>query len=123
VSLLSEGDSDVQWHSALTLSMIGKPAVDSLILALKDKHWWVRTRSAWALGEIKDTRAVEPLIQSVNDQDWYVRWGAADALGKIGDNRALEPLTLLKDDDDDYVRRAGKEAIEKIRADNSNNTA
>jgi HEAT repeat protein len=23
VSLLSEGDSDVQWHSALTLSMIG----------------------------------------------------------------------------------------------------
>jgi len=93
VSLLSEGDSDVQWHSALTLSMIGKPAVDSLILELKDKHGWVRTRSEWALGEIKDTRAVDPLIQSMNDQDWYVRWGASDALGKIGDKRALEPLT------------------------------
>jgi HEAT repeat protein len=82
--------------------MIGKPAVDSLILALKDKNWWVRTRSAWALGEIKDTR-----------------WSAADALGKIGDKKALEPLTRLKDDDDDYVRRAVNDAIEKNLANNS----
>ena len=80
----------------------------------------MRTRSAWALGEIKDTRAVKPLIQSVNDQDWYIRWGASDALGKIGEKRAIETLTLLKDDDEDYVRRAGKEAIEKIRLNNSN---
>jgi HEAT repeat protein len=78
--------------------MTGKPAVDTLILALKDCHWWVRTRSAWALSEIKDTRAVEPLIQSVNDQDWYVRWSAADALGKIGDKRAAKCLgTALKE--------------------------
>ena len=119
MTLLSEGDNDVQWHSAVTLSMIGQPAVDVLILALKDKHWWARTRSAWALGGIKDTHAVEPLIQSVNDQDGYIRRGASDALGKIGDKRALEPLTLLKDNDDDYVRRTGNEAIEKIRANNS----
>ena len=114
IALLREDDSDVQWRSAFALSLIGEPAVDSLILALKDRNWWVRVRAVWALGEIRDKRAVEPLIQSVNDQDWYVRWSAADALGKIGDKRAALCLGKALKEADSFVQVPATWALGKL---------
>jgi HEAT repeat protein len=40
-----------------------KSAVPQLIRALNDKNQHVRSWAAWALGEIKDTRAIDPLVR------------------------------------------------------------
>ena len=40
-------------------------AVPALISALKDEEPEVRAIAAWALGEIKDSRALSPLIDSM----------------------------------------------------------
>ena len=42
------------------LSLIGEPAVETLIEALKDKNSGIRRAATIALGEIGDARAVEP---------------------------------------------------------------
>ena len=73
---------------------IGKPAVELLIDALKDRYWNVRVCAVKALGDIGDARAVEPLIvilkRKYEDRD--VREEAIRALGRIGDLRAVKPL-------------------------------
>ncbi|MFX0163468.1 MAG: HEAT repeat domain-containing protein, partial [Candidatus Hodarchaeota archaeon] len=77
--------------SAVTLGMIGEPAVEPLIQALKEKDRYVRKEAAFALGEIADARAVEPLIQSLKDEDLGVQKEATDALEKIREP-AVDPL-------------------------------
>lgn len=86
-------------REALTaLVNIGKPAVQPLIAAVKDKDITVRKNAIEALGEIKDVRAVDTLIISLKDEDHDIRKNAAEALGKIRDVRAINALvTLLKD--------------------------
>ena len=96
------------------LTIIGQPAVEPLIKALRDKNGIVRTNAAEALGEIKDKRALDPLITALEDDDATVRQFAAEALGKIGDNRALKPLTAVLRDRKSKVQEAAREAIEKI---------
>lgn len=44
-----------------TLGQLGEGAVETLLGALQDKHWWVRQAAAEALGHIGDPRAVGPL--------------------------------------------------------------
>jgi len=73
----------VRYNAALALGKIGKPAVEPLIAALKDKDSRVRYSAAWALGKIGDKRAVEPLIAALKDKDSTVRRDAAWALTKI----------------------------------------
>jgi len=115
-------DKDVRAGAVVALGKIGKPAVEPLIQALKDKESSVRSGAAAALGGTGDARAVEPLIQALKDKDLTVhdaaypalvrigkpavepliqalkdkgggvRWEAAEALGEIGDARAVEPL-------------------------------
>lgn len=46
------------------LKKIGKSAVKSLILCLKDEDEDVRENAAWALGEIGDIKAIKPLWSS-----------------------------------------------------------
>jgi DNA excision repair protein ERCC-2 len=64
---------------------IGRPAVETLILALEDKFSYVRALAASALGEIGDQRAVSPLRHALRDRDSMVRKEAQDALAKIVD--------------------------------------
>ena len=85
-------------NAAFALADIGKPAVDPLIAALKDKNVAVRGHAVIALRNIKDKRAVNPLIVALKDKDVKIRQFAAEALGEIKDNRAVEPLiAILKD--------------------------
>ena len=92
---------------------IGAPAVEPLIIALKD--WRVREAAAEALGKI-GAPAVEPLIDALRDKSEDVRKAAAEALGEIGDVRAVEPLIAALKDKDDDVREAAAEALVKIGA-------
>jgi HEAT repeat protein len=96
------------------LIIIGQPAVEPLIKALRDKNIIVRKNATEALGEIGDKRASEPLINALEDDDGTVRQYAAEALGKIGDNQALKPLTAALRDRKSKVQEAAREAIEKI---------
>lgn len=101
--------------AANALVNIGKPAVPSLIAALKDDDPIVRRNATKALVEIKDTGAVEPLINSLKDSDLIVRRNAAKALGEIKDTRAVEPLIASLKDEGAVVRRNAAEALGKIR--------
>lgn len=97
---------------------IGKPAVESIIKALKQEDIDLRWGLAKVLGNIGDSRAVEPLIEVLKDEneDEQVLREAAIALGKLGDARAVDPLTEVLKDEDADVREAAEEALESIRA-------
>ena len=73
------------------LAVLGGPAVESLIQALKDEDRDVRTGAAEALRKIGEP-AVDPLIKALKDEKSDVRTVAAECLGEIGDARAVEPL-------------------------------
>jgi HEAT repeat protein len=88
---LSDTDRFVKSRVAHALGMIGGPAVQSLIRALRDGDGNQRWGAAIALGGIKDARAVEPLILALADKYENVRAEAAASLGAIG-RPAIEPL-------------------------------
>ncbi len=50
-----------------------KPAIEYLIMGLRDKDVYVRKQSAAALGKIGDMRALEPLYNAVKREDAEVR--------------------------------------------------
>ena len=87
---LADEDGLVASHAAKALEKMGKPAVEPLIAALKNKNARARRLAARVLGEIKDGRATMPLTVLLQDQERTVRRDAAEALGKIGDVRAVE---------------------------------
>lgn len=76
-------DDDVRAKAIDTLVEIGKPAVELLIQALKDKGSLVRSDAADALGRIGDARALEPLTQALKDDNVKVQEAARGALEKI----------------------------------------
>ncbi|WXG39961.1 MAG: HEAT repeat domain-containing protein [Candidatus Freyarchaeum deiterrae] len=96
------------------LAKIGEPAVEFLVLALKDDYWLVRQGAANALGNIRDKRAVEPLIQALKDKDMLVLRGAIEALGKIGDERAVQVLIHSLNDERFDIREEAVLALRNI---------
>ncbi len=112
------------------LVIIGTPAVEPLIVTLKDcgmvqlrstgffidilDRKYVCQAVAETLGKIGDNRAVEPLIAAVKNNGRDVREAAAKALGKIGDKKAVKPLTIVLKDSDDSMRGVAAEALVKI---------
>lgn len=100
--------------SANALAKIGKPAVEPLITALKDKNPIVKRNAAMALGKIKDASAVNPLIATLKDDNPIVRRNAARALGEINDSSAVEPLTAALKDKSPVVRRNAALALKEM---------
>ena len=61
-----------------------KRAIEPLLLALKDKEWYVRWKAAEALGKFRDKRTIAPLMElSKNDTNESVRSAAEESLRKI----------------------------------------
>jgi HEAT repeat protein len=65
---------------------------ESLIIALKDEDYEVRTHAAWVLGELKDSQTLSHLIFAFNDQSFNVRKYAVGAVKKLGTPEAIEAL-------------------------------
>jgi HEAT repeat protein len=65
---------------------IGSDAVAPLIIALKDSSYQVRSKAAWALGQIGDPQpqVIELLITALTDRSKYVREAAEKALNELG---------------------------------------
>ncbi|WFN34520.1 HEAT repeat domain-containing protein [Methanogenium sp. S4BF] len=99
---------------ASELETYGKPALQYLVLALKDSDKWVRVVSADALGNIGDSGAVDALIEALGDSDQDVRFTATGALGKIGDPRAADSLRLVMETDHHFIASAAEDALEQM---------
>ncbi len=54
-------------EAAAALAAIGEPAIQALLIALKDEDDTVRQGAAEALGQLRDPRAVDPLADSVGN--------------------------------------------------------
>lgn len=115
IEILKDDDMTVRSVAVDALSNIGKPAVETLISAMKDTCEHVRWSTAEALGKTEDTRAVEPLISVLKDACDQVRSNAAMALGKIGDSKALKPLIRALNDKCDNVRENAAWALGNTR--------
>jgi HEAT repeat protein len=103
--LVAQLRSDEFREDATTaLAELGKPAVERLVKALKDKDEAVRKQVVIILGRIKDGSAVESLIGMLGDPDWFVRLTAAAALEAIHDERGREAIKPLMKDPDLVVR-------------------
>ena len=111
-----EDDKLIKQYAAIdAIAEIGKPAVQPLIQALKEKttdfDW---KKAAEALCEIADSKAVRPLIQGLEDKNDDARNWAAQAIGKIGDARAVQPLIEALKDKNRDIGLAASEALVKI---------
>ena len=90
---LKDENRNVRMMAAWALGQIGKPAVESLIVALRDKDLPSRGDAAWALGKIKDPRAVEALIAALKDEKPNIQEDAAKALRKMtGKDFGVDPV-------------------------------
>ena len=98
--------------AAEALGEIGAPAVEYLILAMKDEA--ARSHAIKALGKTKDPRAVDPLISALEDKAQGVRFRAAESLGDIMDVRAIYPLMTTLADRDRWVRTVAARSLAKI---------
>lgn len=79
------------------VGQIGKPAVEPLIVVLKDTKRnpaVAQGVAVEALGRIGDPRAVEPLIAALTDYGFHQEEAAIEALERIG-APAIEPLTTV----------------------------
>jgi HEAT repeat protein len=90
---------------------LGQPAVEKLLVAMKDKDELVRNHAIIALGRIRDTSAVDALIEMLNDKDWFTRIQAAAALEQVHDDRCKEAIKPLLKDPDEVVRMRAERII------------
>jgi len=95
-------------------SRTGKPPIDALLVALKDKDRHVRANAIRALGEtwhLKNLRVLEPLVAGLEDECPKVRAYAARTLGlmeleKLGTKDTLIVSLVARLDDEDQKVRA-----------------
>jgi hypothetical protein len=63
--------------------MRAEEAVDTVLSALKDKDWLVRSAAVDTLALIRDMKAVEPLIARLKKEEGRLAEDVAEALGKL----------------------------------------
>ena len=144
INVLCDNDRFVRSRAAYALSMIGEPAVDPLIHALREGDGNLRWGAAIALGKIQNPRAIDPLIHALADKyenvraesaaalaaigkpalgpllqvlkfsDGAMRLEIVTALGELHDTGAIQPLIQLLDTADEDERKAIADALDEI---------
>jgi HEAT repeat protein len=89
--------------------------VPTLVNALNDKDWRVRSQAANRLGQMGAIAsvAIPDLIKSLDDEDVVVRLRAALALGKIGKPAVPALITALRDQNE-QVRYNATYALARV---------
>ncbi len=107
VTDLGSHDDGVRVKARHTLVSLGKAALPSLIVALKDKNDLVRWEAAKTLGEIGDPESAPALVKALEDKDFDVRWLAAEGLTRMN-IKGLKPLLeALRDRGESALLREG----------------
>lgn len=84
VRALSDSDALVCQLAGNALIAIGKPAVPSLIEAVKSEAQSVRIHALRALAEIKDYRAIPALMQCIEEDSAVLGHWAKEGLERLG---------------------------------------
>ena len=87
IRCLRDGDWQVREAAVDAVAMIGSPAVEGLILYLRD--WDARKYTIKALGKINDERVLDPLISMLKNDEFKddATWALAE-LGQAGCRKA-----------------------------------
>lgn len=106
-------EPDLAQHTAISsaLADFGGPAVDPLLVALKNPEPMIRHGAAWALGQMGEQHAVEPLLGMLSDENSETRASVIWALGQLKVVRAVDPLIQLAGDTQVVARAAVAEAL------------
>jgi HEAT repeat protein len=84
-----------RWISLMYFARIAgkKEGFKSLVAALGDRQWFIRSAAAKALGYMNSKRSVPYLIKVMkNDRSLVVRTSAVDALSQLKATRAFRPM-------------------------------
>ena len=89
-----------------------KTAIPALIDAIKGEYFTVRSRAAFALGNIGDAQVIPDLMPLLKDREAEVRAAACIALGKFRDPSTFDEIAnILLDDLKIEVRQAAALAL------------
>jgi HEAT repeat protein len=126
IAAMKTRDIDFPSGIAGVLVKIGTPSVEPLIELIEATSGKAKSladvvlieRAAWALGQIRDTRAVDPLnklLLSKEFRGFPVIGTSAKALGNLRDGRSVEPLINALTDAIPQVRANAAWALGEIR--------
>lgn len=90
-ALCNDTSEEVKNCASEALAKIGFPAVNTLLMVIKDQNPVVRELGAKALGEIGDRQALQPLTRLLSDIDLEVQKEANIAIEKICKTHNLNP--------------------------------
>jgi serine/threonine-protein kinase len=93
--------------------VITPEAIKDLVAALRDADWWVRARSADALGTLGGPKVVDAVLGLTKDPDEFARRYAIEILNTVPDPRAVPALIDSLDDEDWWVRERAVDALGK----------
>jgi HEAT repeat protein len=114
IPLLMDPVKAVRVDATDALASIGRPALATLLAALRHEEWILRLHACESLGKIGAEEAVTPLCEvMLHDRDMAVRQDAAKALGSIGRPAAFD--ALAKAVADLSVRPYAVEALGKLK--------
>ncbi|MDO9539388.1 MAG: HEAT repeat domain-containing protein [Methanocalculus sp.] len=88
---LKESNRNVQFASAMKLTVMGKPAIVELLNAIKTESPEIRALAEEVIGEMRDV-AVDPLTEALYDESPVIRAVAARNLGRIGAKKTIDSL-------------------------------
>lgn len=86
IHALFDSDSLVAELSARALTLVGEPAVESLLKVLNDASQSARIQAMRALSEIADPRAIRPMIESLSENSAMLQYWAEAGLERLGVN-------------------------------------
>ena len=116
IDTVKSGDDDMRSAAGEALIKIGRPAVNSLLAAVKYNDRNTRLVSMIVIAHIGDTTATPELVNALGDEDWIVRMTAAQALGSIRDKRAIPYLitAILRERESPNVAHEAGKALETL---------
>jgi len=82
--LLKDEYVEVRSAAAEALGRIGEPAVNALLMGMRDPAPVVRAAVVRQLGQTRNIRIMEHVLEALTDPDASVRHNAVDAVGNLG---------------------------------------
>lgn len=102
---LKDSNRNVQFAAAMKLTVMGRPAIEELLNAVKTESPEIRALAEEVIGEMRDV-AVDPLLDALYDESSVVRAIAARNLGRIGAKKGFDSLERAFETEQDTEVRA-----------------